>query len=204
MVLGSVWPTVHTNYNAEVKELTNKVTHWLKNFSHEIPVVEEEVIRRLLERYKNVVGSIIQQQKRGYVNRYLEMIAAGAKGTLVNFCQTNGTLSQQYVNSERLELAYGNRTFPHFLPGDKDPRARGFVAENFMMGLGPIATFSHAMGGREGLVDTASKTARVGYLNRKLMRAMEDIKIAADGTLRDGKYLVGFAYGGNGFRFFLD
>ena len=107
-------------------------------------------------------------------------------------------MGQQYVNNDRLELSYGNRAFPHFAPGDKDPHGQGFVSSNLIHGLNPIEFFSHAMGGREGLVDTASKTARVGYLNRQLMRAMEDIKIAADRTLRDGRFIVGFHYGGNG------
>jgi hypothetical protein len=37
--------------------------------------------------------------------------------------------------------------------------------------------FFHAMGGREGLIDTAVKTSSTGYIQRRLVKAMEDLII---------------------------
>lgn len=186
-------------HQQKVKELTNRVIEFLKTWSHEIPIVEEEGIKRMIEIYKNQVGVLIQKQAPGYVNRYLEIIAAGAKGTVVNYCQTNGVLSQQYIGQTRLEPSFTGRVFPHYFPGDKDPRAQGFIDTNYMYGISPLAMYMHTMAGREGLVDTSTKTAEVGHLNRWLMRAMEDIKICQDKIVRDGDYILTFCYGGNGF-----
>ncbi len=44
------------------------------------------------------------------------------------------------------------------------PAAKGFVADSFYSGLTPTEFFFHTMAGREGLVDTAVKTAETGYM----------------------------------------
>ena len=72
---------------------------------------------------------------------------------------------------------------PHFARGDKAPEGKGFVANSFYSGLTPTEFFFHTMAGREGLVDTAVKTAETGYMSRRLMKALEDLFVHYDGTV---------------------
>ena len=67
--------------------------------------------------------------------------------------------------------------------GDKAPEGKGFVANSFYSGLTPTEFFFHTMAGREGLVDTAVKTAETGYMSRRLMKALEDLFVHYDGTV---------------------
>ena len=76
-----------------------------------------------------------------------------------------------------------DRTLPHFPRGDKTPEAKGFVAASFYSGLSATEFFFHTMGGREGLVDTAVKTAETGYMSRRLMKSLEDLYMHYDGTV---------------------
>ena len=72
-------------------------------------------------------------------------------------------------------------------PFDDGASARGFVESSFMKGLTPTEFFFHAMGGREGLIDTAVKTSETGYIQRKLIKGLEDARIVADNTVRNAK-----------------
>jgi DNA-directed RNA polymerase II subunit RPB1 len=189
-------PTKFTN---TIKGHVDTVVNYLQKYDHDIDLVKEEVTCDLLETLKNKITGLIQRQSSGYENRYLMMIASGTKGTTQHFSQTNGILGSQRVSGERLELAYGNRAFPHSVPFTKNPKDRGFVDRCLMQGLDPIQTFIHAMGGREGLVDTAVRTGKTGYFIRIMLRAMDDIIASWNGTIRDQKYVISFAYGGNSF-----
>jgi DNA-directed RNA polymerase II subunit RPB1 len=68
---------------------------------------------------------------------------------------------------------------PLLLPKQDDlgPESRGFVENSYLRGLTPQELFFHAMGGREGLIDTAVKTSSTGYIQRRLVKAMEDLMI---------------------------
>ncbi|MHA1783572.1 MAG: DNA-directed RNA polymerase subunit A', partial [Candidatus Helarchaeota archaeon] len=80
--------------------------------------------------------------------------------------------------------------------GDLSAAARGFVSANYRKGLKPIEFFFHAMGGREGLVDTAVRTSTSGYMQRRLVNALQDIKVEYDGTVRNAVgELIQFKYG---------
>ena len=81
------------------------------------------------------------------------------------------------VDGKKIPLYYNNRSLPHFSQFDNSSKARGFVKNSFYNGLDPIEYYFHAMGGREGLIDTAVKTSETGYIQRKLIKAMEDLKI---------------------------
>lgn len=76
-----------------------------------------------------------------------------------------------------------DRSLPHFPRGDKTPEGKGFVASSFYSGLSATEFFFHTMAGREGLVDTAVKTAETGYMSRRLMKALEDLYTHYDGTV---------------------
>lgn len=186
-------------YSQQIDDLTNKMIEFLETFDHKIAIVREAVIRKALEKLFQTIGNLVSYEAPGgYVNRYLELIRSGAKGSLTNFCQTVGILGQQIISGSRLDLVYnGTRAFPHFEPNSKNPIALGFVPENFRRGLSITSFFAHAMAGREGLVDTAAKTAPTGYLNRRVGRATEDTIVDQDMTVRDGKNIVQFSYGGN-------
>ena len=87
---------------------------------------------------------------------------------------------------------------PHFQQFDDTPKARGFVENSFIKGLEPTEVFFHAMGGRVGLIDTAVKTSQTGYIQRRLIKGLEDIQVKYDMTVRNHKNkIIQFQYGGN-------
>ena len=109
-------------------------------------------------------------------------------------------LGQQTVDGKRIPYGYSNRTLPHFKQFDDTPRARGFVENSFIGGLTPEELFFHAMGGRVGLIDTAVKTSQTGYIQRRLIKGMEDLKVAYDNTVRNNKNkIIQFSYGNTNF-----
>jgi len=112
------------------------------------------------------------------------MAVTGARGSELNITQMTAMLGQQSVRGERIKRGYMTRTLPHFKPGDISPDARGFVHNSFTRGLTPIEMFFHAAGGREGLVDTAVKTSQSGYMQRRLINALSDLRVEYDGTVR--------------------
>ncbi len=135
----------------------------------------------------------------GMDNPAVIMAKAGARGSMLNLSQMAGCVGQQAVRGERLSRGYWNRTLPHFEKGDLGAYARGFCSNSYKSGLSPTEFFFHAMGGREGLVDTAVRTSRSGYMQRRLVSALEDLKLTADGTVRNTiGTVVQFKYGEDG------
>ena len=132
-------------------------------------------------------------------NATLCMATCGSKGSPLNICQMMAAVGQQIVNGERVAEGYVERTLPHFERNDKTPEAKGFVASSFYDGLSATEFFFHTQGGREGLVDTAVKTAETGYMQRRLTKALEDLSLRYDGTVRTStKSIVQFEYGDDG------
>eukprot|EP00658_Telonema_sp_P-2_P021446 TRINITY_DN1853_c0_g1_i1.p1 TRINITY_DN1853_c0_g1~~TRINITY_DN1853_c0_g1_i1.p1 ORF type:complete len:333 (+),score=80.00 TRINITY_DN1853_c0_g1_i1:222-1220(+) len=115
-------------------------------------------------------------------NSFLVMKQAGSKGSPVNLMQIAAVLAQQNVKGGRIPFGFRRRTLPHFMLDDFGEASRGFVKRGYVQGLQPYEFFFHMMGGREGLIDTAVKTAETGYFQRKLIKAMEDLTVAYDGT----------------------
>jgi len=110
-----------------------------------------------------------------------------------------GAVGQQSVRGERLLRGYVARTLPHFQRGDLGADARGFVSSSYKRGLSPTEYFFHSMGGRESLVDTAVRTSRSGYMQRRLINALEDLKVAEDGTVRNtAGTVIEYRYGEDG------
>jgi DNA-directed RNA polymerase III subunit RPC1 len=89
-------------------------------------------------------------------------------------------VGQQTANGKRMPDGFFDRTLPHFRPCAKQPAAKGFVKNSFYSGLTATEFFFHTIGGREGLVDTAVKTADTGYMQRRFMKALEDLSIKYD------------------------
>jgi DNA-directed RNA polymerase II subunit RPB1 len=104
------------------------------------------------------------------------------------------------VEGKRIPFGFSQRTLPHFSKDDYGPESKGFVKNCYLNGLTPQEFFFHAMGGREGLIDTAVKTAETGYIQRRLIKALEDVMVKYDGTVRTSKeQVIQFLYGEDGF-----
>lgn len=132
-------------------------------------------------------------------NRFITMIQAGSKGSELNITQMVSCLGQQNVDGKRIPYGFDNRTLPHFTKADDSFEARGFVENSYINGLSPSEVFFHAMGGRIGLIDTAVKTSQSGYIQRRIIKALEDLKIHYDGTVRGSKhFIIQFLYGEDG------
>jgi DNA-directed RNA polymerase II subunit RPB1 len=127
------------------------------------------------------------------------MVKSGSKGSSDNISQMISCLGQQNVDGKRIPYGFEDRTLPHFTKYDDSPSARGFVESSFISGLTPEELFFHAMGGRVGLIDTAVKTSQTGYIQRRLIKGLEDLKVEYDMTVRNNKRrIVQFSYGDDG------
>jgi DNA-directed RNA polymerase subunit A' len=132
-------------------------------------------------------------------NAGIVMTRTGARGSSLNIGQMAACVGQQSVRGKRIMRGYAGRALPHFVEGDPSPRARGFVYASYQTGLDAIEFFFHAMGGREGLVDTAVRTQQSGYMQRRLINALEHIRLEYDGTVRDSAGdIIQFMYGEDG------
>ena len=129
-------------------------------------------------------------------NRFVVMFNAGSKGSEINIQQMTACLGQQNVDGRRIPYGFEHRTLPHYTKYDDSAIARGFVESSFIDGLSPQELFFHAMGGRIGLIDTAVKTSTTGYIQRRLIKGLEDLMVNYDMTIRTNKNkLVQFSYG---------
>lgn len=133
-------------------------------------------------------------------NRFVTMVNAGSKGSELNISFMISCLGQQNVDGKRIPYGFENRTLPHYMKYDDSPSARGFVESSYINGLTPQELFFHAMGGRVGLIDTAVKTSTTGYIQRRLIKGMEDLMVSYDMTVRTNKgKVVQFTYGDDSF-----
>jgi DNA-directed RNA polymerase II subunit RPB1 len=124
------------------------------------------------------------------------LVNSGAKGSANKITDMAVARGQQVIDFKRIKKKVNNRTFPHFFQNDDRPEARGYLESSLYEGQNVIEVFIDSMGGREGLIDTAIKTADSGYINRRLIKCMEDVAIHYDGTVRNGNnVIVQYVYG---------
>src|SRR6056297_1008913 len=132
-------------------------------------------------------------------NPAVVMARSGARGSMLNLTQMAGCVGQQAVRGERINRGYEDRTLAHYEENDLSAEAHGFVENSYRSGLTPREFFFHAMGGREGLVDTAVRTSKSGYLQRRLINALSELEVQYDGTVRDtSDTVVQFEFGEDG------
>jgi DNA-directed RNA polymerase subunit A' len=132
-------------------------------------------------------------------NSGMIMARTGARGSSLNVGQMTAALGQQSVRGKRIDHGMKGRALSHFTWNDQSPEAKGFVRSNYRDGLSPTEFFFHAMGGREGLVDTAVRTQQSGYMQRRLVNALEHLKVEYDLTVRDPHgHIIQFLYGEDG------
>ncbi len=159
----------------------------------------EQEVNQILNQANTKAGKLGMAKIDDATNRMINMVKSGSKGNVINVAQMLACLGQQNVDGKRIVYGFDSRTLPHYTKYDDGPESRGFVENSFVQGLSPQEFFFHAMGGREGLIDTAVRTSESGYLQRKLVKAMEDCKIAHDSTVRNASgSIVQFLYGEDG------
>ena len=158
----------------------------------------EMKIMQTLGKARDSAGEIADQHF-GDDNPAVVMARSGARGSMLNLTQMAGSVGQQAVRGERINRGYEDRTLSHYRPDDLSSEAHGFVENSYRGGLTPQEFFFHAMGGREGLVDTAVRTSKSGYLQRRLINALSELEAQYDGTVRDTSgRIVQFEFGEDG------
>ena len=159
--------------------------------------LEAEVLG-ILSTVRETAGNVCLDELPRH-NAPLIMALCGSKGSTINISQMVACVGQQAVGGVRPPDGFAERSLPHFKRGEKTPAAKGFVANSFFSGMRPTEFFFHTMAGREGLVDTAVKTAETGYMSRRLMKALEDLSLRYDGTVRNSTGgIVQLSYGDDG------
>jgi len=161
----------------------------------------DELENQICNALKNSASEVVNKVMEGLPakNRMREMVVSGSKGSDLNIAQMMAMLGQQLIAGKRVQYTLQDRTLPHFTRYDYSAESRGFVENSFITGLRPAEFFFHAMAGREGLIDTAVKTSDSGYIQRKLVKTMEDLHVEYDGTVRNANgAVIQFQYGGDG------
>ena len=194
-----------------VKVITNKKID-VKNLidQTQLGVFENNSGKTNQEEFETKVNNILNQaaSEAGKIglkslstdNRFVIMVNAGSKGSDLNISQMISCVGQQNVDGKRIPYGFDDRTLPHYTKFDDSPASRGFVESSYINGLSPQELFFHAMGGRVGLIDTAVKTSSTGYIQRRLIKGLEDLMVNYDMTIRTNKNkIVQFSYGDDNF-----
>ena len=189
---------VHQIVNNKILELKLKMTE----MENDIVKFNSDLFESIMLGELSTISSSIEKIMSNNItdeNGLFVMIKSKAKGSLYNMQQMVGVLGQNNVEGFRVQKKVQGRTIPHFHYQDDTPEARGFVASSFLTGLKNYEFFFHTMAGRIGLIDTAIKTATTGYVQRRLIKALEDIRVCYDGTVRTASgTILQFLYGDNG------
>ncbi len=132
-------------------------------------------------------------------NNALLMAGAGVKSKPINVVQMAALVGQQAVRGKRMTSGYYKRILPHFKLGDLGGEARGFVRSNYRVGLTPTEYFFHAAGGRDSVVDKGVNPAKTGYMQRRLINALQDFVVEKDSSVRDANgRIIEFVFGDDG------
>lgn len=155
----------------------------------------EETVNNILNKAVSHIGSEALKEVDSS-NSFIEMCLSGGKGSTRNVAQITACVGQQNVSGKRIPYGFNDRTLPHFTKFDDGPESRGFVQSSFSSGLNPQEFFFSAMGGREGLIGSKVTTSQTGYIQRRLIKFMEDCVVEMDYSVRDrtGR-IVQFLYG---------
>ncbi len=157
----------------------------------------ESNIMMTTSKARNDAGKVVEADF-GLTNPSIIMATIGARGSLLNAIQMSALVGQQAIRSKRPSRGYYKRVLAFYRRGQLTARERGFVFSSFRSGLHPDEFFLASMGGRESLVNTAIRTARSGYMQRRLIHAIQDLVVEDKGEVRNGQHaIIQFAYGGD-------
>lgn len=185
--------------------ITNKVLECKYNitqFENDTELISLDIIESTIASGLNAVQANIGQmlmENLDINNFFWASSMSGAKGSVVNVAQICGVLGQNNLEDSRIKKKIENRSLVYFHRDDDTPEARGFIKNSFLSGLSSIEFLYNIMGGRAGLIDTAIKTAQTGYIQRQLIKGLEDLTVKYDGTIRNTKgTIIQTIYGNNG------
>lgn len=155
----------------------------------------------LFNEYKSIrddAGKIVLQNLSPE-NAFLIMEKSGSKGDLDNICQIAGLIGLQIFENGLIPKKYNNRTSCYYVQHDDRARSRGVIMSSFLKGLTFQQFVFMLMTGRMGTIDQVIGTADTGYITRKLVKMLEDIKITYDYTVRNANdVIMQLVYGDSG------
>jgi DNA-directed RNA polymerase II subunit RPB1 len=196
-----------TNISAQTEEIAYKCFIEAKStessISHE--KIRELKVCAILDKARDM-SMKLSKSKLKPDNGFVSTVTAGSKGEMFNITQIMSMLGQQMHMGKRIQktLNRGRRTLPHYptenITIEQEFESQGFIKHSFLHGLNPQEFIWHAVSGREGCSDTSMKTANSGYIQRKMIKLMEDVQVKYDGTVRNtNNWVVQWAYGSDGF-----
>lgn len=184
-------PNLISSKNRIINDGYKQVDQFIKDNVNNLELEISSVLNKIREECGNVCI-----KELSHSNSPIVMQECGSKGSKINVSQMIACVGQQIISGHRIPNGMINRTLPHFAINSLTPESKGFVMNSFFTGLHGYEFFFHAVSGREGLVDTAVKTAETGYMQRRLMKALEDFSLKYDYTVRNStEDLVQFRYG---------
>lgn len=204
---------IHPEIRLRNQELINKAKNDVMNLTRKVHLnaLEDAITKDLITIYDGKISAIANKvadeikketlKTLDMSNRINYIVKSGAKGDGINIQQMSCLLAQQIIDGKKVPLGFMDRSLPHYPRYENGMESRGFITGNFVEGLSPQEFFFHAMSGREGMIDTAVKTAKSGYLQRKLVKATEDLKVSHDSSVRSSTNdIIEFCYGDDGFN----
>ena len=183
----------------QMKKKRIEVESMLTEIENNPDLVDPEILEtNITSTLQSVLGDIskIAMSDLKKENNLFILIDSKAKGKPDGVAWMAAGRGQVVLNFARIKKKVNNRTLPHFFQNDDRPEARGYIESSLYEGLKPLEFFMDAMTGREGLIDTAIKTAESGYIQRRLIKCMEDLAVHYDGTVRNGNnVIIQYLYG---------
>jgi DNA-directed RNA polymerase I subunit RPA1 len=188
----------------EGEEQEEKLRSLLEEILHDnerMAALDAVVQNKLRALHKSIADAVMPGGLvRKFPDNHMQtMTLSGAKGGTVNVQQISCALGQQSLEGRRVPVMVSGKTLPSFQAYETAAIAGGFIGSRFLTGIRPQEFFFHCMAGREGLIDTAVKTSRSGYLQRCLIKHLEGLRVHYDHTFRDADgSIYQFLYGGDG------
>lgn len=193
---------VYDNICKIIEQKKLEINHTITDMENNPDIVDNVSFENSIKDELNAVGqnmAVIILDDIKSDNNFGIQIKSGARGEGSNMSQMIVCLGQQNVEGARIKKKANNRSLPYFHQNDDSGPGRGFITSPFIKGMTPSEFIMHNISAREGLINTAIATAESGYIQRKLIKALEDIMIHYDGTVRNSNYTVfQFVYGDDG------
>ncbi|MCX6814620.1 MAG: DNA-directed RNA polymerase subunit A' [Candidatus Aenigmarchaeota archaeon] len=198
--------SVHMRIDQEIKKAEKESNILIEKFKKkELKILpgltaeaslEAQIMNTLASGVSNVSDIIADNIKKSDI---IVMAKSGSKGSMINTTQMAAVVGQETILGKRIKRGYMNRTLPHIRPGDLSPMSHGFVSRGFKDGLTPFELFWNIMNGREGLMDKSLRTRKSGYMQRRLINALQDLKVQHDLSVRNANnQIIQFMAGEDG------